>query len=128
DTAQELQDVDTTPEVREKCETSIAEFRKAVNRAQKALRDAQELIRQQKEIVATGGRFSPDLCEQLLGSASRGLPPDFPSAQEPFTGCGDLSPEDTVNLFIRYYRQQVYALAAKQSSLLLEGTPKFAPE
>jgi hypothetical protein len=128
DTAQELEDIDTTQPERDKCEATIGEFEKAVNRAQKALRDAQELMRQQKEIVATGGRFSPDLCEQLLGSASRGLPADFPSAEEPFAGCGDLSPEDTINLFIRYYRQQVYALAAKQASLFLEGAPQLAPE
>ena len=59
---------------------SIGDIQKSVNRSQKALRDAQELIRQQKELLARGERLSPDLCEALLGSNSKGLPANFPSA------------------------------------------------
>lgn len=123
-----IEKIDTPDDVREACEETIDEIQKAVNRAQKALRDAQELIRQQKLLVERGERLRPDLCEQLLGAASKGLPADFPTPNEPFSGCGDLSPEDTINLFIRYYRRQVYSLVTEQARLLREGIPQLDPE
>jgi hypothetical protein len=115
-----LQELDTPEEIKKVCQDGIDLVQGAVNRAQKAMRDAQELIRQQKELVGQEMRFKPDLCEQLL-ELGEGLPADFPSAEAPFTSCADLdlSPEDTINLFIRYYRQQVFKLVQEQARALL---------
>jgi hypothetical protein len=121
DNYDKLDSIDTSAEAREECEEAIGEFRAAVNRAQKALRDAQELIRQQKELVAQGKRLKPDLCSKLLEGLDKGLPANFPSEENPFTECGDLTPEETINLFIRYYRQQVFGLIARQAELFPEA-------
>ncbi|HEY3498316.1 MAG TPA: hypothetical protein VGK73_26660, partial [Polyangiaceae bacterium] len=112
-----LNSLDTPDATRAICEDGIADFVVAVSRAQKALRDAQELIRQQKQLVANGMRYSPDLCHQLL-ELGEGVPAGFPTRQQPFAGCGSLSPEDTINLFVRYYRQQVFDLIIAQAGLL----------
>jgi hypothetical protein len=124
DLTQDLKDINTPQAQRDACEGAIEKFQATVDRAQKALRDAQELIRQQKELVAKGERFSPDLCEKILGDQSKGLPVDFPSGV-PFTGCGNLSPEDTINLFVRYYKNQALSLVAAQASLIQEGLPEI---
>ncbi|HXK18098.1 MAG TPA: C-type lectin domain-containing protein, partial [Polyangiaceae bacterium] len=121
-----LKNASTSQEFRDKCTKGIEDFKKVANRATKALRDAQELIRQEKELVAKGQRFSPDLCHQLL-ELGEGVPSDFPSAALPFQGCDGLSPEDTINLFIRYYRQKVYALIPEQRRLIDDNLPVLAP-
>ena len=106
------------------CDKALTDFQVLADKAQKALRDAQELIRQQKALVAQGERFSPDLCEQLLAG---GVPADFPSADQPFEGCEGLSPEDTVNLFIKYYQEQVNSLIPGQEALIQGSRPIVKP-
>jgi hypothetical protein len=120
-----LNSVDTPAAARQKCDDALRDIQESVNRAQKALRDAQELIRQQTELVASGKRFAPDLCHQLLESGTKGVPVDFPSASAPFGGCGNLTPDQTINLFVQYYREQVNNLIAKQADLLNTGIPTF---
>jgi hypothetical protein len=114
-----LKNLDTPETIKKVCQDGIDLVQHSVNRAQKALRDAQELIRQQKALVDQGMRFSPDLCEQLL-ELGEGLPADFPTPAAPFTSCDqlDISPEETINLFIRYYRQQVFQLIQEQARAL----------
>jgi len=124
DNLDKLRSANTSAEDRQTCQDTLGEIQKLVNRAQKALRDAQELIRQEKELVANGQRFSPDLCHQLLEASGKGLPADFPSASAQFQGCGALSPEDTINLFSRYYKQQVIALKAQVGALLDKSAAK----
>lgn len=119
DNYEHLDDLDTPEDIRDTCTDAIEAFQLVVDRAQKALRDAQELIRQQKDLVAAGKRFSPTLCEELLAD---GVPANFPTADAPFTGCGDLSPEDTINLFIRYYEQQVNELITSQAAMMLPAS------
>jgi len=121
-----LKSASTSQAIKDKCDLGIEDFKKVANRATKALRDAQELIRQEKELVANGQRFSPDLCHQLL-ELGDGVPSDFPSAAAPFHGCDGLSPEDTINLFIRYYKHQVYALIPEQRRLIDDNLPVLAP-
>ena len=118
----ELGALDTPANVRAECQQTLLDIQAVVDRAQKALRDAQELIRQQRALVGAGKRFSPDLCHQLL-EVGRGLPADFPRRGVPFTGCGDLSPEDTINLFIEYYRDQVALMRTELERLVAAGVP-----
>jgi hypothetical protein len=123
DTHELLTSVDTPEEQRQRCTDAIDDFVATVERAEKAMRDAQEMIRQQRALVLNDERLSPDFCNQVLGAASRGLPADFPTPDAPFTDCGDLSPEETINLFVRYYRSQVTNLISEQARLLLAGLP-----
>jgi Lectin C-type domain len=124
DTAAQLKSANTTPEERKACTDTLDKIQKLVNRALKSLRDAQELIRQEKALVSNGQRYSPDLCHQLLEAADKGIPANFPTPTAQFKSCADLSPEETVNLFIRYYKQQVVAMKAQLSDLLKLTTPK----
>lgn len=119
-----LDDLDTSAAARARCEEGIQKVSQLVNRAQKALRDTQELIRQEKELVGNGRRFAGDFCQKVIGDG-KALPPDFPTADAPFTGCGLLSPEDTINLFVRYYEQEVGKLIAGQSALLTDSVPSL---
>jgi hypothetical protein len=119
-----LEAADTIGTATATCEKALEDFQVLANKAEKSLRDAQELIRQQKKLVDHGERFSPDLCEQLLGG---GVPANFPTADEPFESCDGLTPEDTINLFIRYYQDQVNALIPGQEALLQGSRPILDP-
>ena len=106
----------------QECEAALAETRQLYGRAQKAMRDAQELVRQYKNLANTGLRFSPDLCEQVLGNIGV-IPEGFGTINVhgqpvPFAGCEGVEPYQVIGMFINYYRYEIEQLVTRQQELI----------
>ncbi|HEX2734315.1 MAG TPA: lectin-like protein [Polyangiaceae bacterium] len=113
DPLEELANYANDSEFHDQCEIAITETQKVLNRAKKALRDAQELVRQYKELSAQGLRFSPDLCQQLLGDLDI-VPEGFPFAKD----CALVDPLQVVSMFIGYYQHEVQQLVEREQKML----------
>jgi hypothetical protein len=117
----------------QECNSAVADFTLAANRAKKAFRDAQQLIAAYKTITGGGAQMANTLCEEIMSTVNATGIANFPGGLS--CPAGETA-EETINRFVDYLqapgigqisqvRQAAMSLVQKSTAIVNGVIPKL---